>query len=165
MYGVESFNQRATTKGNPSTGKPRFRPRERKRLARLWRAPGACRPRRRRRKESGLFFQFGVVLLERLHFLGNRFGFFIGKNLLRVFEHFAFLFLHMMLDVFLKHLQLGRPFFRALGILLQFDKKFLDDIMFLDAFEGDRSEEHTSELQSRENLVCRLLLEKKNKRE
>src|SRR5690606_41887097 len=28
---------------------------------------------------------------------------------------------------------------------------------FLDAF---RSEEHTSELQSRENLVCRLLLEK-----
>src|SRR5436309_12517367 len=30
---------------------------------------------------------------------------------------------------------------------------------------GDyRSEEHTSELQSRENLVCRLLLEKKNNR-
>src|SRR5690606_39365143 len=28
----------------------------------------------------------------------------------------------------------------------------------------DRSEEHTSELQSRENLVCRLLLEKKNKK-
>src|SRR5690606_39949975 len=27
-----------------------------------------------------------------------------------------------------------------------------------------RSEEHTSELQSRENLVCRLLLEKKNMR-
>src|SRR5690606_40719920 len=26
---------------------------------------------------------------------------------------------------------------------------------------GDRSEEHTSELQSRENIVCRLLLEKK----
>src|SRR5690606_41340451 len=29
---------------------------------------------------------------------------------------------------------------------------------------NDRSEEHTSELQSRENLVCRLLLEKKKKR-
>src|SRR5690606_26697634 len=28
--------------------------------------------------------------------------------------------------------------------------------------EGARPEEHTSELQSRENLVCRLLLEKKN---
>src|SRR5207302_4664203 len=29
-------------------------------------------------------------------------------------------------------------------------------------YEKMRSEEHTSELQSRENLVCRLLLEKKN---
>src|SRR5690606_41427041 len=29
---------------------------------------------------------------------------------------------------------------------------------------ADRSEEHTSELQSRENLVCRLLLEKKKRR-
>src|SRR5690606_40921742 len=28
--------------------------------------------------------------------------------------------------------------------------------------QAERSEEHTSELQSRENLVCRLLLEKKN---
>src|SRR5690606_41951669 len=31
------------------------------------------------------------------------------------------------------------------------------------SFCNERSEEHTSELQSRENLVCRLLLEKKNK--
>src|SRR5690606_41999162 len=30
-----------------------------------------------------------------------------------------------------------------------------------DEFDSLRSEEHTSELQSRENLVCRLLLEKK----
>src|SRR2546430_6136104 len=30
--------------------------------------------------------------------------------------------------------------------------------------ESSRSEEHTSELQSQSNLVCRLLLEKKNKR-
>src|SRR2546430_16007589 len=29
--------------------------------------------------------------------------------------------------------------------------------------EADRSEEHTSELQSQSNLVCRLLLEKKKK--
>src|SRR5438046_4763156 len=38
-----------------------------------------------------------------------------------------------------------------------------------DGFEGlveeDRSEEHTSELQSLTNLVCRLLLEKKKKKE
>src|SRR5690606_42104020 len=32
------------------------------------------------------------------------------------------------------------------------------------AFVQARSEEHTSELQSRENLVCRLLLEKKKKK-
>src|SRR5690606_42165760 len=31
------------------------------------------------------------------------------------------------------------------------------------AREAPRSEEHTSELQSRENIVCRLLLEKKNR--
>src|SRR5690606_40411700 len=37
------------------------------------------------------------------------------------------------------------------------------DEQILDHLEGyKRSEEHTSELQSRENLVCRLLLEKKN---
>ena len=30
---------------------------------------------------------------------------------------------------------------------------------------GKRSEEHTSELQSRRNLVCRLLLEKKKKQQ
>src|SRR5438445_1211098 len=29
-------------------------------------------------------------------------------------------------------------------------------------WQGERSEEHTSELQSRQYLVCRLLLEKKN---
>src|SRR5947209_12290108 len=32
------------------------------------------------------------------------------------------------------------------------------------AHRGDRSEEHTSELQSRQYLVCRLLLEKKKKK-
>src|SRR5690606_41768540 len=38
-------------------------------------------------------------------------------------------------------------------------------VPYVDAHGTDgRSEEHTSELQSRENLVCRLLLEKKNKR-
>src|SRR5690606_40853888 len=33
-------------------------------------------------------------------------------------------------------------------------------IIILKGTTSDRSEEHTSELQSRENLVCRLLLEK-----
>src|SRR2546430_4026971 len=34
----------------------------------------------------------------------------------------------------------------------------------LNALAGMRSEEHTSELQSQSNLVCRLLLEKKKKK-
>src|SRR5438270_1663159 len=38
-----------------------------------------------------------------------------------------------------------------------------DDRAVVDALRLDRSEEHTSELQSQSNLVCRLLLEKKNK--
>src|SRR5690606_41373574 len=38
-----------------------------------------------------------------------------------------------------------------------------NDVGDLPAGGSDRSEEHTSELQSRENLVCRLLLEKKKK--
>src|SRR5690606_41112063 len=38
-------------------------------------------------------------------------------------------------------------------------------LIVLDAQRPARSEEHTSELQSRENLVCRLLLEKKKKQQ
>src|SRR2546430_11085869 len=38
--------------------------------------------------------------------------------------------------------------------------ELLDDTMF---YREGRSEEHTSELQSQSNLVCRLLLEKKKK--
>src|SRR5690606_40064346 len=37
-----------------------------------------------------------------------------------------------------------------------------DRLIRLRSSRHGRSEEHTSELQSRENLVCRLLLEKKN---
>src|SRR2546426_7126648 len=44
--------------------------------------------------------------------------------------------------------------------LAQLKKLGFDAMMFHD----DRSEEHTSELQSPCNLVCRLLLEKKKKR-
>ena len=52
-----------------------------------------------------------------------------------------------------------RRFFRA-----QFEKPQLkagDNLWFF--FAGHRSEEHTSELQSHSDLVCRLLLEKKKK--
>src|SRR5688572_31332969 len=40
----------------------------------------------------------------------------------------------------------------------------MDYEVFLLSRIKERSEEHTSELQSQSNLVCRLLLEKKNKR-
>src|SRR5206468_7706562 len=45
---------------------------------------------------------------------------------------------------------------RLLGIVTSRDVLFAGD-------PSQRSEEHTSELQSRSDLVCRLLLEKKNK--
>src|SRR5688572_31573008 len=38
-------------------------------------------------------------------------------------------------------------------------------LAILDAGQAYRSEEHTSELQSQSNLVCRLLLEKKKKKQ
>src|SRR5258708_11127339 len=41
------------------------------------------------------------------------------------------------------------------------DRRVIMVAVFL-GFKGDRSEEHTSELQSPDHLVCRLLLEKKN---
>src|SRR5258708_10528578 len=43
-------------------------------------------------------------------------------------------------------------------------RKAADDLADkLVSVEGNRSEEHTSELQSPDHLVCRLLLEKKNR--
>src|SRR2546422_6912405 len=39
--------------------------------------------------------------------------------------------------------------------------RYLDIVSRLHKLDGNRSEEHTSELQSRLHLVCRLLLEKK----
>src|SRR5690349_22591784 len=50
---------------------------------------------------------------------------------------------------------------QRLGI--NFASHFERELESLAGFEADRSEEHTSELQSRRDLVCRLLLEKKKK--
>src|SRR5690625_6074895 len=47
----------------------------------------------------------------------------------------------------------------------EIDATFSQHVPFMEQFNentGERSEEHTSELQSRGHLVCRLLLEKKN---
>src|SRR2546427_7663686 len=40
----------------------------------------------------------------------------------------------------------------------------VERLVFFDTLPRARSEEHTSELQSQSNLVCRLLLEKKKKK-
>src|SRR5690606_40590968 len=45
--------------------------------------------------------------------------------------------------------------------LINENKDDIAEIITLESGKPIRSEEHTSELQSRENLVCRLLLEKK----
>src|SRR3989442_4581318 len=53
----------------------------------------------------------------------------------------------------------------VMGVLLDVAKCFFGDGIGEEAFRNieKRSEEHTSELQSRPHLVCRLLLEKKKK--
>src|SRR5688572_32392571 len=51
-----------------------------------------------------------------------------------------------------------------LGGLSQHARTFAGSNRFAQRWIGGRSEEHTSELQSQSNLVCRLLLEKKKKK-
>src|SRR5205085_12238629 len=62
------------------------------------------------------------------------------------------------------------PQFLRLGDLLQIcldgtvaDKLYIIEANLKEIAQTKRSEEHTSELQSQSNLVCRLLLEKKKK--
>src|SRR5437870_11497348 len=50
---------------------------------------------------------------------------------------------------------------RNVGLEILFDVRHFNGLESV--AEGERSEEHTSELQSRGHLVCRLLLEKKNR--
>src|SRR5436309_9956954 len=55
--------------------------------------------------------------------------------------------------------------FRAIDTanqLIHYQEALVGDALQALAKNGIRSEEHTSELQSREKLVCRLLLEKNN---
>src|SRR5260221_6347552 len=64
----------------------------------------------------------------------------------------------------------GKPFSQVLTILIHYSKHCLRILFFVcaqfaiivDPDDQHRSEEHTSELQSHSDLVCRLLLEKKN---
>src|SRR5256886_13054653 len=56
---------------------------------------------------------------------------------------------------------LKMPFAEATQLILGFSIPFFLTDHVLQTRVADRSEEHTSELQSQSNLVCRLLLEKK----
>src|SRR5690606_36542808 len=63
--------------------------------------------------------------------------------------------------------QLHGRFIMSIGFILHcrgWCHEFLGHLLRGQRAAEIRSEEHTSELQSRENLVCRLLLEKKKKR-
>src|SRR5690606_40781606 len=66
--------------------------------------------------------------------------------------------LHLILPVLPILIMVGTLYNRSLVVIIGL-------FVLLSVFSGGiktyRSEEHTSELQSRENLVCRLLLEKK----
>src|SRR2546430_8391230 len=53
---------------------------------------------------------------------------------------------------------------QGLGILYAYDDDRVDVAVARGRLRRIRSEEHTSELQSQSNLVCRLLLEKKKAR-
>src|SRR5438105_12901946 len=57
---------------------------------------------------------------------------------------------------------LFRSFFTAPGVTVTVDGK--SSAQDFAGYHSARSEEHTSELQSRVDLVCRLLLEKKKKK-
>src|SRR2546427_8781703 len=50
-----------------------------------------------------------------------------------------------------------------IGVTYKFEGRKITQKDLMRSINADRSEEHTSELQSQSNLVCRLLLEKKKK--
>src|SRR5690606_41510905 len=65
-------------------------------------------------------------------------------------------------DEYLTRLR-NSPDFEGRDNLINFLEQELPEDGDVIQYRMDRSEEHTSELQSRENLVCRLLLEKKKR--
>src|SRR5205085_9228567 len=61
-------------------------------------------------------------------------------------------------------LELAQPVAHRALCQSEFGRRQCDAAVAGRSFKGHRSEEHTSELQSQSNLVCRLLLEKKKKK-
>src|SRR5690606_23776718 len=78
-----------------------------------------------------------------------------GSSILSVFQ------MNSLSGQFISNLIAGIEIFIPASTIAQINQKFNNSLKFLCRFSlflSDRSEEHTSELQSRENLVCRLLL-------
>src|SRR2546430_5655605 len=72
-----------------------------------------------------------------------------------VIVRLAIIFSHRMIDKFIPHQNPAQ-----IGMAIEMNSVEIENLAFLKL--RARSEEHTSELQSQSNLVCRLLLEKKN---
>src|SRR5690606_10754556 len=105
----------------------------------------------------------------------------LGPGLTAVYQPFGYIFDIRLLNravileakqILKKHLHRERKLGNAIKTVLFSFGQTVIDIFLAPYVEGsaafetvDRSEEHTSELQSRENLVCRLLLEKKKNKE
>src|SRR2546430_8083373 len=83
-------------------------------------------------------------------------------NIIEWYDFYIFGSLAAVLSV--KFFEQSHPVAALLSTIALFTAGFLIRPLgaFLFGWMGDQSEEHTSELQSQSNLVCRLLLEKKN---
>src|SRR5207249_5577422 len=77
-------------------------------------------------------------------------------------HHFIELARHSDLDIVSKRIDFLKSFSQIAWFGRSYDPNILGGIPDIYEAEVGRSEEHTSELQSRFDLVCRLLLEKKN---
>src|SRR5439155_3438381 len=80
-----------------------------------------------------------------------------GVLIARLFGHTVVKLFHVLALQSVVHVPAG-----IVGVLGEALKPAVEKCSpYTNAVDGDRSEEHTSELQSRGHLVCRLLLEKK----
>src|SRR2546430_13660061 len=82
------------------------------------------------------------------------------KQLLLFAKQNAYLPRNVLKVQLLSELNQGSPHSASINLIKQPNRLSWSRESLADEF--DRSEEHTSELQSQSNLVCRLLLEKKN---
>src|SRR5438105_15327631 len=105
---------------------------------------------------------FTLRLCVVLHVL-SLLSFFFSITLLSIFFFFFFFNDTATTEIYTLSLHDALPIFRAKGLLVPGTPVTMFPVL-LPISNPIRSEEHTSELQSRVDLVCRLLLEKKKKK-